>query len=126
MRLREDAKHLNSLTDAANRVLSIIEKFLLRTDVGVHSTVPIDKTRSLTFFRGNSSYRIGLVVDRQFKPWTECSREEKIVMAARAEDLVNALLDEVHRQATGLPDSAVVKIAQLSVAVNELEGADEN
>lgn len=93
-KLRESAHRLNELTDRASEVIKDTEDFLNANNIGLTETVPIEEggDASLGVRRYSSRFRIcyltGVGATLAVRPWSDCTREEKLDSFARLPDLI--------------------------------------
>lgn len=132
-RLRTSTQRLNSISDAAGRLVKEVEEFLENSHVGVSCSVKLgyiadpddpesfEAVTRLAYGRTTAGrFRIGLLVipreaqagDVDLKPWSECSRDEKIEMLGGLPELLIALADRANEK--------VDKAEQAMAAVSSL------
>lgn len=103
--LRESSKSLNSLTEDATQTVRDVEGFLRdECSIGIRTSIPIgikDNVRMFMAYRKfNSQWRITLQFgadddDPEFRPWTDCSRDNKLWSIEHLPSLIKAIDGEV-------------------------------
>ena len=118
-RLRSSSQKLNSLTDIAGQMVRDVEAFLEEFGVGLHGCVlvktiagdtdnPSETNVWLEYLRLNGKYRIVVVQANEdgaslgedfVRPWSECSREDKIESFEKLPELLLKLAETIEEQA---------------------------
>ena len=109
-KLRALAPQLNSAVDEANRVVSVVERFLAHEcQLGVEADIPVsynDKGKAVMLLRYGpveGGYRIALTNsdgDSRFvtRPWANCDRSEKLASFPALPKLLMAVAKAVEAQ----------------------------
>jgi len=123
-RLHSSSARLNQLTDEANTTVKEVEDFLNKEcSAGIFASVIVSETdfgsESLEYRRVGQRYRIAIVwrefdneMDPAVKPWSECSRDEKIETIER----LPALIIEVAKRL----DEKILDAEKAVVAVSQV------
>ena len=127
-KLRASTTLLNQAGDELSTIVRNVEAFLDECGVGVHAEVMVfesEDERGQPEFCTNLGYsRIGgkfrIVVSEMYysspespyeKPWTYCSRQEKIMSAKKLPDLISSIIKQVEAKTTETREVAA-KLAQ--------------
>ena len=132
-KVQHSATRLNQLTDQANNTVREVENFLNdKCKVGIPAYIDISKSDDLAgnitglqYFEVGIRYRISIVSgpkggSRRAKPWSDCSREEKLETIGKIPDLIAELgkrIDEKILKA----EKGLDEIAEVLQAFSERE-----
>jgi hypothetical protein len=102
--IRSLASRLNELTEQANHTIRTIESFLDECSVGITTYVSVETPNPqspaglyLGYLRVKGRYRIAVVEsddmgeDTAVRPWSDCTRDEKVKTFEKLPDLLNSL-----------------------------------
>lgn len=133
--VQHSAKRLNQLTEKANQTVKEVERFLLeRCSVGIPASVFVSKTdspdpivTSLQYCRVGSRYRIVIVTRTEMtkamqdaKPWSDCSREEKLDTIGKLPELMVALGKRIDEK-IAVAEKGLDEVSEVLQSLSEME-----
>jgi hypothetical protein len=141
-RLRTSTQRLNAICDTAAQVIREVESFLEESHVGVPAWVEVSREDEigdgrhftivqLSYQRHKSGkFRIVVVTtpfdaqepeDITARPWSECTRDEKIESLGKLPDLLVKLADRANEK-TDQAELAIASIGALLQSVKKRKG----
>lgn len=116
--LRKSASRLNSLADRAADVVKETEEFLNRYNIGVPEYVALKNGGNIFigFRRFGQKFRICVVVGSpespNARPWSDCTREEKMASFVRLPDLLVKISAKIESEAAKA-EQAIAQVTRL-------------